>query len=227
VRELIVNADDLGRCARINAGIRRAHEDGIVTSASLMVRWPGAQEAVAWARERGTLSLGLHLDLGEWAYGGGAWPAVYEVVALDEPEAVEAEARAQLARFRELVGRDPTHLDSHQHVHRAGPAADVAERLGAELGVPVRGGRGGVRHCGDFYGRTHDDRPLPEAVTPERLAALIAALPEGVTELGCHPGDGAEAADAYDAERRLEVAALCDPHVPATIAREGVVLRPY
>ena len=89
MKELIVNADDLGRCARINLGVARAHEYGIVTSASLMVRWPTARDAARWARGRATLGLGLHLDLGEWAYGGGAWPVVYEVVALDDAAAVE------------------------------------------------------------------------------------------------------------------------------------------
>ena len=227
MRELIVNADDLGRCRRINAGVARAHVEGIVTSASLMVRWPAAAHAAAWARERGTLGVGLHLDLGEWEHGGGAWPAVYEVVPLDDARAVEAEARAQLGRFRALLGRDPTHLDSHQHVHRSGPAAEVLDRLGAELGVPVRDGRGGVRHCGAFYGRTHDDRPLHDAITPRRLAELIAELPEGVTEIACHPGEGTEAAGGYDDERRLEIQALCHPDVRAAIEREDIVLRAF
>jgi chitin disaccharide deacetylase len=192
-----------------------------------MVRWPAAAAAASWARERPALGVGLHLDLGEWAYGGGEWPAVYEVVALDDALAVELEARIQLARFRELMGGGPTHLDSHQHVHRAPPVSDVVERLGDELGVPVRGGRGGVRHCGDFYGLTRDEQPLPEAITARSLIALIEGLPEGVTELGCHPGDGTEAPDPYDAQRRGEVAALCDPSVREAIERAGVVLRSF
>ncbi|HEY3018940.1 MAG TPA: ChbG/HpnK family deacetylase, partial [Solirubrobacteraceae bacterium] len=167
-----------------------------------------------------------HLDLGEWAYGGGAWATVYEVVDLEDPVAVEAEARAQLARFRELAGADPTHLDSHQHVHLAPAVAAVVDRLGEALGVPVRR-RGRVRYCGDFYGRTHDDRPLPEAITSERLVALVASLPDGVTELACHPGEGTEAPDAYDAERRAEVTALCDPAVRDALEREGVRLRSF
>ena len=49
-RALIVNADDLGRSSGINRGIGIAHERGIVTSASLMVRLPAAREAAAYAR---------------------------------------------------------------------------------------------------------------------------------------------------------------------------------
>src|SRR3712207_7572277 len=78
-RYLIVNADDFGRSFGVNRGIIEAHENGIVTSASLMVRWPAAAAAAAYAKERPGLGLGLHLDLGEWAYKAGAWPAVYEV----------------------------------------------------------------------------------------------------------------------------------------------------
>ena len=47
-------------------GIVKAYDSGIVTSASLMVHMPAAAEAAALARERPLLSLGLHLDVGEW-----------------------------------------------------------------------------------------------------------------------------------------------------------------
>ena len=62
-RYLIVNADDFGQSTGINKGVIQAHEEGIVTSASLMVRWPAAPEAAAYARNRPGLSVGLHVDL--------------------------------------------------------------------------------------------------------------------------------------------------------------------
>ena len=65
-RTLIVNADDFGRSAGINAGVAQAHDDGVVTSTSAMVCWPGAAEAAALVRERPTLGVGLHVDLSEW-----------------------------------------------------------------------------------------------------------------------------------------------------------------
>lgn len=49
---LVVNADDFGRSPGVNRGVIRAHEHGIVTSATLMVRWPAAREAAEYARER-------------------------------------------------------------------------------------------------------------------------------------------------------------------------------
>ena len=68
---LIVNADDFGRSRSVNRGIMSAYEYGIVTSASLMVRWPAANEATAYARRHQSLSVGLHFDFGEWCYRNG------------------------------------------------------------------------------------------------------------------------------------------------------------
>ena len=49
-RRLIVNADDFGRSSSINQAVIRAHREGILTTASLMVNEPAADEAVALAR---------------------------------------------------------------------------------------------------------------------------------------------------------------------------------
>src|SRR3954452_23338645 len=124
-RSLIVNADDFGLSAGVNRGISEAHERGIVTSASLMVRGPAAEEAAAYARAHPALSVGLHLDLGEWAWHDGGWGSVYEVVRADDAEAVADEAGRQLPAFPRLAGRAPTHLDSHQHVHCNQPVLSV------------------------------------------------------------------------------------------------------
>src|SRR5438270_898132 len=63
LRRLIVNADDFGRSASINAAVIRAHREGILTTASLMVNEPGCAEAVALAKENPRLGVGLHLTL--------------------------------------------------------------------------------------------------------------------------------------------------------------------
>src|ERR687892_1755559 len=94
-RVLIVNADDFGRSPGVNRGVARAHEEGIVTSATMMVRWPAAEEAAAYSR-RSSLSVGLHLDLGEWEYRDGEWHQRYEVLDGQTPEAVADEIGRQL-----------------------------------------------------------------------------------------------------------------------------------
>ncbi len=83
-RALIVNADDFGQSFGVNRGIMEAHERGIVTSASLMVRWPAAREAAAYARKYPRLSLGLHFDCGEFGCRNGNWTKLYDVVSEED-----------------------------------------------------------------------------------------------------------------------------------------------
>jgi predicted glycoside hydrolase/deacetylase ChbG (UPF0249 family) len=223
-RRLIVNADDFGQTAGVNRGVIEAHERGVVTGASLLVRWPAAVEAAAYARTRPALSVGMHVDLGEWACRGGEWVAVYEVVPRDDAAAVAAEVERQLGEFRRLTGSDPTHLDSHQHVHRNEPVRSVLLRLARGLGAPLRGCTPAVTYCGDFYGQTQRGEPCPEAITADALARLLARLPAGLTELGCHPGYGGGPGSMYDPERAEEVKALCDPRVRTALAQAGIEL---
>jgi predicted glycoside hydrolase/deacetylase ChbG (UPF0249 family) len=62
-RRLIVNADDFGASTAVNQAVIRAHREGILTTASLMVNEPGFAEAVSLARENPRLGVGLHLTL--------------------------------------------------------------------------------------------------------------------------------------------------------------------
>jgi predicted glycoside hydrolase/deacetylase ChbG (UPF0249 family) len=223
-RYLVVNADDFGRTAAINRGIVRAHAEGIVTSASLMVRWEAARDASAYARRHRNLGLGLHVDLGEWGLRAGQWERPAQGLPLDDAPAIEAEVDDQLARFRELTGEDPTHLDSHQHVHRREPVRGVLRQRARELGVPLRHYARGVRHCGAFYGQDPDGRSRPEQVSVDRLSGILDALEPGVTELACHPGERGDDAPGYACERPLELRTLCDPRARAVIRRLGIVL---
>ena len=210
-RRLVVNADDFGLSRGVNEGIVRCHEQGIVTSASLMVRQGAARPAAEEAAAHPDLAIGLHLDLGEWVYESGEWTQAYLHCDTDDAAAVEAECRAQIERFRALLGRGPTHLDSHQHVHESEPVRGVAEALAAELGVPLR--NRAVRYEGGFYGQSGKGEPFPEGISPERLVELIETLPPGWTEIGCHPAAGPVPTSSYDAERQVELRSLCDPRV--------------
>jgi chitin disaccharide deacetylase len=222
IRTLIVNADDLGLCEAVNAGIFQAFDQGIVTSTSLMVRRAAAPAAAEAARARPRLSVGLHLDLGEWAYDGGRWSAVYEVVDTSDRAAVASEVDDQLERYRALMEADPTHIDSHQHVHREQPVAEVVREVAAALGVPVRGATPGIACCGAFYGQANDGTRLD--VGPERLVELVRSLPAGTTELSCHPSRGLPADRLYREPRVDELAALCDARVAARIRAERIRL---
>jgi chitin disaccharide deacetylase len=225
-RVLIVNADDFGRSPGVNQGVIRCHEEGIVTSAGLMVRWPAAEEAAAYARGA-KLSVGLHLDLGEWVYRGGGWHARYAVTDNADVALVREEITRQLKRFEWLMGRPPTHLDSHQHVHRSQPVQDALLALGGRLGVAVRSLTPGITYSGEFFGHDGKRASVPEAITAEALIEIIERLSPGITELACHPADPMDHESTYFREREREVAALCDPRVREAIDRCGVVLRSF
>jgi chitin disaccharide deacetylase len=226
-RRLIVNADDFGLSPGTNRGIVRAHEQGLVTSASLMVLGGAAGDAAAYARGAVRLSVGLHVDLAEWRYSAGGWKAVYEVVDLCDAEAVAREVERQLGLFRVLVSGDPTHLDSHQHVHRSEPVRSVLRRLAAELRVPLRGETPGIRYCGDFYGQTDKGEAYAAGITVESTLRLIGGLGAGVTELGCHPAAEADMQSVYAAERVVECDVLCDARVLAAVSGAGVILSSF
>jgi predicted glycoside hydrolase/deacetylase ChbG (UPF0249 family) len=223
-RRLIVNADDFGLCPGVSQGILAAHEHGIVTSASLMVRPPSAAEAVARSREHPKLSLGLHIDLGEWVYCDEVWTSLYEVVPLGDATAVADEVCRQLDKFRLLVGRDPTHIDSHQHVHLREPVRSVTAELARTLGVPLRHCDPEIRYCGDFYGQTAQGVPIPGAIGVDALVAILAALPPGITELACHPGEASDLNTMYGSERAEEIKVLCDARVRAALDTRGIEL---
>lgn len=224
-RFLIVNADDLGLSDAVDAGVAAAHDRGIVTSASLMVRRPTAAAAARLAGDLPALGIGLHIDVGGWDRQSGRWTVAGEGRPAGDGAAIEAECLAQLDAFRELLGRAPTHLDSHHHTHMSEPVASAAEALAVELGVPLRGRR--IRYEGGFYGRSDEGRAHPEGIAVERLVQLIRALEPGWTELGCHPGIGVGSESSYAAERGTELRSLCDARVREAIEAEGVRLRSF
>jgi chitin disaccharide deacetylase len=224
-RLLIVNADDFGLSAGINRGIVEAHQSGIVTSTSLMVRWPAAREAARLAVENPALSVGLHVDLGEWVCDeAGEWKQLYEVCDLADERAVKREIWRQLHAFRAILGKDPSHIDSHQHIHRAkDPFRSLLVEMGQELGVPVRH-HSPVRYCGHFWGQNESCATDLLRVSPKALCGILRSLPRGVTELACHPGHVGDFESTYAAERGMELHSLCHPSVRDAVGAAGIEL---
>ncbi len=226
-RCLIVNADDFGVTTGVNRGITEAHEQGIVTSASLMVRYPAAAEAAEYARRHLELSVGLHVELSEWLYRAGEWQLAYQVVDAADASAVQLEFNRQLTQFQDLLGRAPTHLDSHQHAHQQEPTRSILQRGAERLHIPLRGITRAIAYCGSFYGQTEAGDAYREGITPDRLIDLICTLPRGWTELGCHPGYAEAMNSVYLTEREDELRALCSPEVCDALSRECVRLNSF
>ena len=224
---LIVNADDFGQSPGINRGIMTAYRHGIVTSTSLMVRWPAAAEAAAYAREHPSLSIGLHIDLGEQILRAGEWVPLYSVVSVQNERAVRVEISRQLELFDRLVGHAPTHLDSHQHIHLREPARVILTGIAQRLGVPLRNCSPEVSYCGSFYGQADDGTTLRGVISVDGLVRILETLPPGCTELACHPAAECDLETLYSHERVEELKVLCDPSLRTAIAAKGFELRSF
>jgi predicted glycoside hydrolase/deacetylase ChbG (UPF0249 family) len=215
MRRVIVNADDLGYDPEIDRGILEAHARGIVSSATAMVETPFAPAALAAAPA--SLAIGLHAVLD---------PASGEAAA-------EGSLIRQLARFLELRGRRPSHIDSHKHAHAApGPFAAVV-RVALDLRLPVRAVdaamRAALREAGlctaDAFLGDAGQRP---AWNEARLLEALAGVGEGTTEVMVHPGyRPSRVQTSFGVEREEELAALVSPRVGELVRSMGLHLGSY
>ena len=154
LRQLVVNADDLGLTVGVNDGIFDAHALGILTSASLFASAPATPDAIRRLASYPTLGVGVHLALVD---GAPTLPAA-EVRSLVDADGrfrpswkpfivaalrrqisladVERELTAQVERVV-AAGIVPTHLDAHKHVHGYPPVFAIVARLAVRFGIPV------------------------------------------------------------------------------------------
>ena len=152
MKRLIVNADDFGFTRGVNAGILRASESGILTSATLMANGDAFGEAVAMARANPRLGVGCHLV----AVGGRPLAPVSEIESLVDRdgllprtltdlikrlirrrvrvEHLEREFAAQVERVRR-AGITPTHFDSHKHAHTQPLVMTALARVANAFGI--------------------------------------------------------------------------------------------
>jgi chitin disaccharide deacetylase len=149
---LIVTADDFGAAMAVNEAVERAHREGILTAASLMVTGDAAADAVARARAMPALGVGLHLVLveGRPALPPGQIPALVgrdgrfrtdmirlAVRIFADPAArreLAAEVEAQFAAFA-VTGLPLDHVNAHKHFHLHPTIAATVLRVGAQYGM--------------------------------------------------------------------------------------------
>jgi predicted glycoside hydrolase/deacetylase ChbG (UPF0249 family) len=243
VRTLIVNADDFGLTRGVSAGILAAHRLGIVTSTTVLVTSDVDRAQLAEARDTG-LGLGLHMNLTlgrpltrgrSLVDGKGAFIRdARRAAAGAQTREVRAEAEAQIARFEKLVGRPPTHIDTHHHVGLYTPVRDVVLDVARALGVAVRSQdaaartrarSAGLRTTDHFFGESGPDAYWSAA----RTFAHLRALPPGVSEFMCHPGrfDDDLGYSRYGRQREVEMTGLGTPAARAAAAALGIQLRHF
>ncbi len=153
MKNLIVNGDDFGYSREVNAGIIRAHREGILTSTSLMVAEAARDEAVELAKENPGLDVGLHLVV---CMGRSVLPASEIAPVVDAEgrfgnnavlsglryfftpgirEKLIAECRAQIELHLKLIGY-LSHIDGHLNFHVHPALADIVVTLADEYKVP-------------------------------------------------------------------------------------------
>ncbi len=287
MKNLIVNADDLGWTDGVNRGILEAFHHGIVTSTSLLANGAAFAGGVEAARSAPGLGVGVHLNLsdgppvaeretitsllnddGEFA-GGPERLLLRRVrrgLILGE---VESEWDAQIQKVRD-AGIAPTHLDGHKHVHMLPGLFEIALKLakrhdigairvsleasslraalssGKKLhagvvlkqGVQARGlkllardAREQAEHAGisttDYFCGIAQTGEL----TREGLAQFVKSLPDGTTELICHPGYADAALQKTQTRlqdsRQTELQILTDTGIRNLVASLGIRLIDY
>lgn len=153
-KQLIITADDFGLSTGTNEAIIACHRAGSVTSTTLMVNMPAAKEAAALAKANPELGVGLHftLTLGRPACSPEDVPTLVDENGCFRPRRateqrafsgrlrtadIRRELHGQLERFRSF-GLEPTHVDSHQHIHLFPAVFNVLAEFCVEQSLPLR-----------------------------------------------------------------------------------------
>ncbi len=229
-RTVIINADDLGYDPAVTEGILQAMRGGVVSSATLIVNSPHSERAAALA---GGLAVGLHLNLARFAPVWSDFPEDFlvegtfsEQLAAKLPaEVVERETMAQLERLEALLGRPPTHVDVHKHLHRFPSVLDGLCAAVRNRALPVRSVDEGMRQALRSRGIGTPDQFIGDAGrepywTLSRLRVALQTLSDGVTELMCHPGYSPQAIpSAYSLQREVELQTFIHPSARALLER--------
>jgi hypothetical protein len=157
---------------------------------------------------------------------------------------VKAEWRLQIERFTKASGRKPTHLDSHHHSSFFSPALfrgmlELAREYDCPIRYPFNDPVGSeleltsnhVPELLEVFTPPHPDHFVAsfydDGATMEELLRLIAGMPEGTTEIMCHPGyvDEAFAQESvYNFQRERELKILTDPTVKQAIEANTIEL---
>lgn len=152
MKNLIVTADDFGAAVQVNEAVERAHKDGILSAASLMVAGNAAGDAVARARNLPNLRVGLHLVLveGRPVLPARSVPDLVDAKGLFRTDMARAgaamfflphvrrqlaaEIEAQFAAF-EATGLMLDHVNAHKHFHLHPTIASLIVKIGAAHGA--------------------------------------------------------------------------------------------
>lgn len=237
-RLLIVNADDFGLSKGQNYGIIDSFRYGVVTSTTALVNGEAIEHAAQLSHEHPTLAVGMHFvltlgkpltpmpglvrqgELGKWVWQ----MAEEDTLPLAE---IAGELESQYQRFIALFGREPTHLDSHHHVHMLPQLFPIVANFALQHGVGLRidrpapvlnaDPRSTQGFSSSFYGND-----ITEACFLQALDAS-AARGESSLEMMCHPAfvDNIIRQSTYCYPRLMELEVLTSLSLKYAIAERG------
>ena len=243
MRRLIVNADDFGLTRGVSEGILAAHRNGIVTSTTVLVNRPVAPSLLERLIASG-IGVGLHLNLTLGApitrapsltgSDGRFIRDARQAAARARPDDVEREIEAQIQAFQRLLGRAPTHLDTHHHAGLLPPVGAIVLGLARRRGLAVRSQNeaaraaartAGLRTPDHFFGESGPDAHWTVARTLGRLRRL----PTGCSEFMTHPGyfDDELAYSRYGRQRETELIGVGSPVARAAVEALGIRLADF
>ena len=151
---VVINGDDFGESSPVNQAIITAHQQGVLTSTSLMVTGDKAPEAIELAKENPQLGVGLHLVLccGKSALSPEQIPHLVDEHGYfnDDPaiaglryqfipqarQELREEIKTQLELFRQ-TGLRLSHLDGHLHLHTHPVVLEIIKEFADEYGVKI------------------------------------------------------------------------------------------
>jgi predicted glycoside hydrolase/deacetylase ChbG (UPF0249 family) len=240
MKRLIVNADDFGMSQRVNEGIGYTHEFGILTSTTVMMNKPFANELPIYQKKFPNLGFGIHLVLTSGKPIGSSYKTLTtedgffkrSFIRDDESydiEEVYQEWKLQIEYFIRIGGM-PTHMDSHHGVHQKKVLHPVIKRLQEEyklafrntFAYPDHGIRTVNRFVGSFYNKT---------VSAEKIKEVIDSIQEDeIVELMCHTGFVDRAtidASIYNFKRIEELQILTSDEIKAYIKEHNIELISY
>jgi predicted glycoside hydrolase/deacetylase ChbG (UPF0249 family) len=190
-REVFFIADDFGITREANAAIVRAHREGALHGASLMMGQPATADAVALPKQTPTLQVGWHLHLSDsqpvtcatWPWGKSHWHAGFAIAF--SPALMRREVAAQWEQFQ-ATGLRCAFVNSHHHLH-AHPFvfAELLKVLPADFGGWIRRGgwwRGPFRVSDTLWGVHRTFR-----MNAAEVRAETTKLPAGLHEFLFHP----------------------------------------
>lgn len=217
MRYLIVNADDLGYSRGINEGVIEGHINGIVTSTSLMVYGKAAKQGVILAKKFPKLGIGLHFQIGKEELSV-LNQQVNKAIAIATIEKTKKEFTKQLKLFSELTGKLPDHIDGHYHIHKLPLIYPFISGFARKNNIPLR-------DDGVNFIRTFFDMKNEKVISSDALIKILRDLPEGISELMCHPAKFTDDLDSsYKQQREVELKSLTSDEVRKLVKEQEIKL---